>query len=449
MSNLDYSMIKKSLISSGLFDPDWYLKNYPDVASSGMDPLDHFVEFGVLLGRDPGPNFSEIFYKTCLPEGASALKSFLLQMMECGKIDVPRYAVINGAAALARTGRRKDAQILVRKYLGEDAERPLHLFNANEAIISGNEVEWLRLLNLYLHPFGVAKISLGPGHSLISRLNAYDVPMISGGPKVSIIMPAYQAAKTIGPSIKSIANQSWKNIEIIVVDDNSTDGTWDIIRSMSSQDSRIRAMRNGKNYGPYISKNLALLQATGDYVTGHDADDWAHPQRIEKHLYHILNSNGSIAAGTGMMLRVNPNGIFDNAINSSDDHSPDGLIRRAFISCIFERNIMMKEIGFYDCVRFAADGEYLRRSMLILGDRFQDSKTFSMICFDYPSSLTNDPENGLRTTSGISETRKLYNHSWGEWHRNSRKSKLFMDFPQRQRSFYAPDTMMSDYFDAL
>ena len=99
----------------------------------------------------------------------------------------------------------------------------------------------------------------------------------------------------------SILEQSWKPIELIIVDDCSTDDTWSIAKRVAHLDPRVRVRRNSVNVGPYVCKNLALSMVKGAYITCHDADDWAHPQRLEKQL-DAMRANGSRAR------RVSPDG---------------------------------------------------------------------------------------------------------------------------------------------
>lgn len=427
--------LRKALLASGLFDPDWYAKQYPDVALTGMKPLDHFLTAGMLMGRDPGPDFSEPFLRTALPRLTGSDKSALQQWLESGGLDVPRHNVILAAAALAKRGRGEDAIRLARRFLGQDADRPLSLFFANLALEADDTPGWLSHLNDYLAPYGIAPVRLRIGESLLHRLHTDPVSPKGGGPLVSIIMPAFRAERTVEVVAESILRQSWANLELLIVDDASDDGTWDALQRLAARDSRVRIRRNMRNLGPYVSKNLALREARGVYVTGHDADDWAHPQRIENHLAAVLASQGAIKAGTNMMLRVSPVGLFDNAISASNHHSPDGMRRRAFVSCLFERDTMERAIGFYDCVRFGADGEMLRRSQEILGQSYQDFDLFAMISMDTPDGLTNDPKYGLRTANGVSETRRRYNASWKHWHKNTALDDLFMTFPVEHRPF--------------
>ena len=93
-------------------------------------------------------------------------------------------------------------------------------------------------------------------------------------------MPAYNAENTIATAAKSILDQTWSNLELIVVDDGSSDGTWSIIEFVARRDPRVVPLRHPRNRGAYAARNTALSHATGDFVTAHDADDWSHPEKV-------------------------------------------------------------------------------------------------------------------------------------------------------------------------
>lgn len=434
----------QTLRASGMFDADWYISQYADVTASGVDPLRHFLHYGMAMGRDPGPDVCDIFLRLasghCADDPGAALRHLLRQ----GMPDLVSNRVMLAVAVLARRGRRQDAIRLVRHHLGPDAERPISLLLANISILEGSERLWLEHVNTYLEPYEIARIRLRPGPSILHRLCTEAAPRIGGGPLVSVIMPAFQAAAHIEPAARSILQQSWANLELLIVDDGSDDGTWQQMQQLAASDSRVRIHRNFRNLGPYVSKNLALQEARGDFVTGHDADDWAHPQRIERHLAEIMASEGAIKAGTGMMLRVSPGGLFEDVIGTSAHHSPDGFRRRAFISCMFERRFLLDKIGFYDPVKFGADGEMMHRTRIILDGAFRDLDLFTMVCLDLHSGLTNHPEFGLKTNGGVSAVRRDYNASWVEWHRNTPPEGLFNPYPFGPRMFDAPKEIIVD-----
>ncbi|MDM7459642.1 MAG: glycosyltransferase family 2 protein [Paracoccus sp. (in: a-proteobacteria)] len=428
----------ETLRASGLFDPEWYLSRYPDVAQSHLEPIRHYIELGMAMKRDPGPNFSTGFFADVFALQGSTGESAVLEFMKNGIAGLHADRVMLAAAGLAQQGRRKDAVRFARRVLGSMDARPISLLLANIAIIDGDETLWLDNLNAYLAPYDINPIQLRNGPTILHRLHADPGRPVPDGPLVTVIMPAYQAATSIEPAAASILGQSWQNLELIIVDDGSSDDTWQVAQRLAAQDSRVRTFRNHQNLGPYVSKNRALQQARGDYITGHDADDWAHPQRIERHMAKVIASHGRVKAGTGMMLRLSQGGLFDDIIQADPVHSPDGIRRRAFISCLFERQAMEEKIGFYDPVRFAGDGEMIERARKIFGSGFKDFDIFSMLCLNLQTSLTNHPEFGLRTVSGISDVRKEYNRRWRDWHQNTPVESLKMIHPFGQRPFEAP-----------
>ncbi len=101
-------------------------------------------------------------------------------------------------------------------------------------------------------------------------------------PVVSIVLPTYNRAETIGRSIRSALNQTYTRFELIVVDDCSTDNTAGILAAIS--DPRLRVIRHTKNRGAPAARNTGIANARGAYITFLDSDDEWHPDKIEKEL---------------------------------------------------------------------------------------------------------------------------------------------------------------------
>ncbi len=99
-------------------------------------------------------------------------------------------------------------------------------------------------------------------------------------PVVSVIIPAYNTAAYIAKSIESVLQQTLQNIEIIVIDDGSTDNTVQIARSF--QDQRLRVLVNEINQGTTVTTNRGIEAAQGEWVTTLDSDDWMTPNRLER-----------------------------------------------------------------------------------------------------------------------------------------------------------------------
>lgn len=317
------------------------------------------------------------------------------------------------------------------------------LFYANKYI--KNDTKWTQNVNSYLKQFQLAPLQLQQGKKpLFYRISSNPGYSLAEGPKVSVIMPAFNSETTIAHSISSILNQTWKNIELIIVDDASTDDTWQIIQSLATEDSRIKVLRNTVNVGPYVSKNRALMHATGTYITGHDADDWSHPQRIEQQLSPLLAEPG-IKFSIAYMIRVTEQGQFTNFCVKGGKTSFDGAARLASISALFEAKTFKERLGHWDSIRFGADSELIERARKIFGPAFQATQTIAMICLDTPNSLTNHTTHGIRPHGGgLSEVRAKYRDSFSRWHATLSEEKAYIDFPEKHRKFAAPPEMLVD-----
>ena len=102
-------------------------------------------------------------------------------------------------------------------------------------------------------------------------------------------MAAFNAEGTIEQAISSVLAQSWTNLELIVVDDGSSDATAERIEQIAGKDERVRLLRTKRRGGPYAARNQALAAARGEFITLHDADDWSHPQKIELQVCALLD----------------------------------------------------------------------------------------------------------------------------------------------------------------
>ena len=100
-------------------------------------------------------------------------------------------------------------------------------------------------------------------------------------PLISIVMPAYNAEKYIDKSIESVLNQTYRNIELIIINDCSKDKTEEIIEKYCKQDIRVRKYTNQINSGVSFSRNFGVEQANGEWIAFLDSDDMIHPQLLE------------------------------------------------------------------------------------------------------------------------------------------------------------------------
>src|SRR5690606_28917246 len=104
-------------------------------------------------------------------------------------------------------------------------------------------------------------------------------------PLVTVFMPVYNSEQYIREALESILNQTYQNLDILLVDDGSTDRSVEIIKSY--QDTRIRLIQNEKNMGIPYTRNVGLKEAKGKYIAIMDSDDIAVSNRIERQIQYL------------------------------------------------------------------------------------------------------------------------------------------------------------------
>lgn len=107
-------------------------------------------------------------------------------------------------------------------------------------------------------------------------------------PLISIIVPTYNRQNLIVCSIESILNQTYKNIEIIIINDGSTDGTKDVLKKI--KDSRVRVFNNENNQGASASRNIGVNKAIGSFIAFQDSDDIWYQEKLEIQYKKLITS---------------------------------------------------------------------------------------------------------------------------------------------------------------
>lgn len=122
---------------------------------------------------------------------------------------------------------------------------------------------------------------------------------------VSILLPIHNASTYLKACLESLLSQSYAQIEIIAIDDGSTDNSLRILRSYARKDARLKVFKNKKRYGLATCLNRGLKYASGYFLAFMDADDSNHKDRISKQLEYLLANPKVAAAGTNCQF-VNP-----------------------------------------------------------------------------------------------------------------------------------------------
>ena len=145
---------------------------------------------------------------------------------------------------------------------------------------------------------------------------------------VSILIPVYNRATLVGKTIDSAIHQSYRNIEIIVVDNHSTDDTWDILQSYAAKDKRIRIFRNEENVGPVLNWKRCLDEARGEYAKILFSDDLIETDFIEKTLAVFDANTAFVLSEVIMFGRENKilSNYKTNTRYSSTEYLKDSLL---------------------------------------------------------------------------------------------------------------------------
>jgi glycosyltransferase involved in cell wall biosynthesis len=156
----------------------------------------------------------------------------------------------------------------------------------------------------------------------------------SGEPLVSIIIPAYNAAAFIGRTLDSVQAQTHARLEIIVIDDGSTDNTRNLVLKAAAVDARVRVISTA-NQGVAAARNKGVAEAAGRYVAFVDADDLWHPSKIQKQLALLRSLSGEWC---GVYTLYHFIDLEDRVIGHGSSRAPGGYIYARHMSYKFIGN---------------------------------------------------------------------------------------------------------------
>ncbi len=179
--------------------------------------------------------------------------------------------------------------------------------------------------------------------------------MFSGKiPQVTVFITAYNSAMYIEQAIQSVLNQTVKDIEVIVVDDGSTDNTQEVLSKID--DSRLRVLTNTTNQGIVYSRNLALTEARGDFLAVLDSDDVALSDRLEKQLNAFAQrKNLALLGGRAYVIDDlgNLQGEIPHSPSGSDRNKAALFFENPFVhSSVMMRMSVFREVGGYPVLKY-------------------------------------------------------------------------------------------------
>lgn len=442
----------------GRVNISWYLNRYIDVATTGLSAQKHYQSYGHCMGRDPISGVSTRFLRAVLalpkrsePIAAALSESYTLRPER----------VLAAAAELVRDGRPKLAAALARRLLPPDLAAAAHLFAANKLVMpdldhAGQPVgslmspatraAWFAHVNKWLASHDLSPVRLLPAAStdgsvrafsgrmpLTANLGSAARPMeIESGPLISVIMTCRNNAATVVAAARSILDQSWRNLELLIVDDASTDSSYELLAEMSARDARMRLWRNITEAGPFASRNIAVSQANGAYLTLHQPQDWALPERLDRQVKAMIEDG--LVASVVIPVGVDARGRFwrpDEAyrtITTGSNLSETGIP-------MIQATVFHQSLGFWDMVRAGGDEEMMARLKLL-------TKTLPVL--PLPLILRHDPVNLVATDHADPAAAAAlddYRAAFTEFHRKLDPATARFGFPAERR-FNIPDGLV-------
>ncbi len=152
-------------------------------------------------------------------------------------------------------------------------------------------------------------------------------------PQISVIMPAYNAAKTIDSAIGSVLKQTYKDFELIVIDDCSNDNTQELIKSYAESDDRIVLLQNEKNSGVSATRNYGISRAAGKWIAFLDSDDMWREDKLEKQLALLEKIEGAVISYTASAFIDENGNSFGYVMEAEEKTDFSTLLKRNLLSC--------------------------------------------------------------------------------------------------------------------
>lgn len=184
-------------------------------------------------------------------------------------------------------------------------------------------------------------------------------------PKVSVIMPAYNAERTLTEAIESILAQEFRDFELIIVDDGSSDSTATILERYARSDARIVILTNAVNQGISRSRNRALTAVRGDYVACLDSDDVAEPTRLEEQLAFMSKNPDCVLLGSDLTIIDEASAIVGRRVYPHTDQELRSALPRynpfAQPASMFRTELARKVGGFRDDLPLCEDYDFFFR----------------------------------------------------------------------------------------
>lgn len=179
---------------------------------------------------------------------------------------------------------------------------------------------------------------------------------------VSVVIPAFNREYIIKNCIESVLKQTYQNLEVIVVDDCSSDHTVDVVRAI--EDSRVRCIQLPQNCGACYARNVGAEQANGQYIAFQDSDDIWLPTKIEEQVNYLLQGNFDVVFCGMDRITIGQKHFYypqDGFVESKNAFEQMLFANRISTQCMLVRECVLKEVKFDPTIRKYQDWDYAIR----------------------------------------------------------------------------------------
>ena len=211
--------------------------------------------------------------------------------------------------------------------------------------------------------------------------------------KLSIIIPVYNAEKEIEKSIESILNQTFKDYEIICINDGSVDNSWDILTKLSKKEKRIKIF-DQKNQGPHVARNNGMTKAKGEYIMFMDSDDYLQSNSfLQEYMDKITSKKLDILIGSYVKRDENGKLLYKQKINTKSSWTK--YMQVTPWGRIFRRDFLEKNKIDFEKVIIGED-IYFNFKAYMCTNKIGYIKNFDYVYFFNTQSYTNTGQRGLK-----------------------------------------------------
>lgn len=300
-----------------------------------------------------------------------------------------------------------------------------------------DDVLWLTALNARIDAFGLAPVELAPpGPPRMFRLRAAAACRVEFGAIVSVILYARDAEEVLENSAVSILGQTWRPLELIIIDDASDDATLGIAIDLVRRDARVKLLRTTVPLGRGAACNRALDVVTGHCLTSLLAGDWAHPEWIERWVGALLDDTRAPKVVLAVPIHPGLIGPSPGSSGAAVFKEPDPAPAEQTPVVLAETDFFREKLGSWDSVGHASEAELAARIQTVFPDQ---------CAIISPQGLLRPGNDASGIGRASADHLKQYQAFYRAWHATLTSDTARLPFPHEpeKRRFPAPSAILA------